>query len=130
MSQEGKQMEPVCDSSLEQHLERIEGYMRSCDLLTSPRRPSALRNELCAFLSAELPAAVDAWVGVVGPGLEIPPWDWTDLRDSMHMALVRWISHIQDPANIETYVYLRSHARRAFISHFPASRFLSGQMKI
>lgn len=123
-------MEPVCDSSLEQHLERIEGYMRGCDLLSAARVSSPLRDELCAFLSAKLPEAVDAWVRVVGPGLEIPPWDWTDLRDSMHTALVRWIRHIQDPGNIETYVYLRSHARRAFISHFPASRFLSGQMKI
>ncbi len=123
-------MEPVCDSSLEQHLERIEGYMRGCNLLNVPRVQSPLRRELGRFLSAKLPAAVDEWVSVIGPGLAIPEWDWPELRDSMRAALVRWIAHIEDPSNIETYLYLRSHARRAFISHFPASRFLAGQMKI
>jgi len=123
-------MEPVCDSSLERHLERIEGYMRGCDLLTCARVPGTLRDELSAFLLAELPEAVDTWVQVVAPALGIPEWDWTDLRESMCTALARWAHHIKDPENIETYVYLRSHARRAFISRFPASRFLSGQMKM
>ena len=39
----------------------------------------------------------------------------------------RWIRHIEDPENIETYVYLRSHARRGFISQFPPSRFLAAR---
>jgi PAS domain S-box-containing protein len=121
---------PACDSSLEQHLERIEGYMRGCDLLTYARVPSALRDELSTFLAAELPDALDTWVSVVGPGLGIPQWDWSDLRESMRAAVLRWIRHIADPKDIETYVYLRSHARRAFISRFPPSRFLSGQMRI
>jgi len=123
-------MEPVCDSSLERHLERIEGYMRGCALLTYPRMRSALRSELAAFVAAKITPAVDDWVAVIGPALGIPEWQWSDLRESMSEALARWIQHIENPENIETYVYLRSHARRAFIGQFPASRFLSGQMKI
>ena len=72
-------MEPVCDSSLERHLERIEGYMRGCALLTYPRMRSALRSELAAFVAAKITAAVDDWVAVIGPALEIPEWQWSDL---------------------------------------------------
>jgi len=48
----------------------------------------------------------------------------------MSDAMERWIRHIADPEDVETYAYLRDHARRGFISHFPASRFLAGQMKL
>jgi PAS domain S-box-containing protein len=123
-------MEPVGDSAFEQDLERIEGYMRGCDLLTYARVPSALRQELCVFLASRLPEAVEAWVKVVGPGLDIPEAEWPEIHASMRTALERWIRHIADPGNIETYVYLRSHTRHSFIARFPASRFLSGQMKI
>jgi PAS domain S-box-containing protein len=89
-----------------------------------------LRDELCAFLWAELPVAVDAWVDVVIPGLQIPESERAELRDSMRAALERWIRHIADPTDTATYVYLRSHVRRSFIAQFPASRFLSAQMQI
>jgi PAS domain S-box-containing protein len=123
-------MEPVYDSSLENHLQRIEGYMRGCDLLAYPRAASPLRRELAAFLAAQIPDAVDAWVRLIGPVLGIPEADWSDLRESMRAALGRWARHIENPDDTETFVYLRSHAHRAFISQFPPSRFLSGQMKI
>jgi len=123
-------MEPVYDASLAQHLKRIEAYMRGCGLLTYPRARSPLRTELAAFLMARIPAAVDDWLRLVGVPLGIPEWEWPDVRMSMRDALVRWVHHIEDPENIDTYCYLRSHARRAFISQFPASRFLSSQMKV
>jgi PAS domain S-box-containing protein len=123
-------MEPVYDSSLDKHLQPIEGYMRGCALLTQPRARSALRSELATFLFGKADAAVDQWLRTCGPGLGIPQSDWPDIRESMRDALLRWIRHIEDPDDIETYVYLRSHAHRAFISQFPASRFLSGQMRL
>lgn len=123
-------MEPVGEVPLEQDLEQIESYMRGCDLLAFPRVPSALRFELSAFLEARLTDAVETWVQVIGPGLAIAASDWADLRASMRIAMERWIRHIADPADIDTYRYLRRHTRHSFIAHFPASRFLSGQMKI
>jgi PAS domain S-box-containing protein len=123
-------MEPVYDSSLERHLERVEGYMRGCALLAQPRTRSPLRSELAAFLTSQVEVAVDDWVRMVGPGLAIPAGDWPDIRTSMRDALGRWIRHIESPDDIETYIYLRSHAHRAFIGQFPPSRFLSGQLKM
>jgi len=123
-------MEPVYDASLEEHLKRIEVYMRGCQLLTYPRTRSALRTELASFLKAKIPEAVDEWARLVAPAFGIPEWDWADIRASMREALDRWARHIEFPENIETYCYLRSHARRAFISQFPPSRFLSSQMKV
>lgn len=122
-------MDAVCDPSLEQHLERIEGYMRGCALLTHPHVPSPLRDELSAFLWAELPAAVNVWMDVVIPGLRIAAPEREELRASMCAALDGWIRHIADPTDTATYVYLRNHVSRSFIAQFPASRFLSGQMK-
>jgi PAS domain S-box-containing protein len=123
-------MEPVYDASLQEHLQRIEGYMQGCDLLTSPRRQGPLRRELAAFLSAKLTEVVDQWVRLIGGAFGIPQSEWEDVREWIRDAGVRWIRHIENPQDIETYVYLRNHARRGFISHFSASRFLSGQMKI
>jgi len=123
-------MEPVYDSSLESHLRRIEGYMRGCLLLTYPRERSALREELAAFILQEGPVAVEEWVALIGRAFNIPEWEWQGIRQGMNDALLRWSHHISNPEDIETYVYLRSHARRGFISQFSASRFLSGQMKL
>jgi len=123
-------MDPVYDSSLDVHLKRIEAYMRGCGLLTVPRVRGPLRTVLANCLTAHLDRAVDDWVRLVGPALGIPPSDWSDLHVAMQDAMLRWLRHIEDPDDVETYVYLRSHAHRAFISQFPPSRFLSGQMKM
>jgi PAS domain S-box-containing protein len=125
-----EEVSAACDAALAEHLKRIEGYMRGCTLLTYPRAKSALRRELGAFLSSRLTDGVELWVRQIGPALGIPEEDWSDMRESMRDALMRWIRHIEDPESIETYVYLARHARRAFISQFPASRFLSSQMKM
>lgn len=123
-------MDPVYDSSLDVHLKRIEAYMRGCGLLPVPRVAAPLRTVLADFMAEHLDRAVDDWVRLIGPALGIPPSDWRDLHAGMLEAMVRWVRHIADPDDVETYVYLRSHAHRAFISQFPPSRFLSGQMKM
>jgi PAS domain S-box-containing protein len=123
-------MDPVYDSSLEAHLRRIESYMRGCQLLAYPREPSPLREELTAFLRLVGEETIQSWVKLIGEALNIPRWEWATVQQGMNDALQRWIKHIEEPGDIETYVYLRSHARRGFISQFPASRFLSGQMKL
>jgi PAS domain S-box-containing protein len=118
------------DPALEQHLQRVESYMQSCGILTYPREASALRSELVAFLQRHSPQAVDEWMKLIGPAFSIPESQWPEVRSWMHDALSRWFRHIEDPSDVETYVYLRTHTRRGFISHFSASRFLSGQMKL
>ncbi|HVN84649.1 MAG TPA: ATP-binding protein [Candidatus Binatia bacterium] len=123
-------MEPVYDSSLEAHLRRIEGYMRGCKLLMFPRERGPLRDELAAFILEMAPAALNEWVELIGDAFNIPEWEWHGIRDGMNEALHRWAKHIANPEDIDTYVYLRSHARRGFISQFSSSRFLSGQMKL
>jgi PAS domain S-box-containing protein len=118
------------ESSLKQYLQRVEGYMLGCGLLTFPRRKSELRAELVAYLERRTPEAVDVWVKQIGPAFAIAEAEWPDVSNWMHDAMMRWVRHIEDPEDIETYIYLRNHARRGFISHFPASRFLSGQMRL
>ncbi len=119
-----------CDASLEKHLKRIETYMRGCGLMVFPRERSRLRQDLVAFLTDRLDESVDEWVGLIGHALAIPKADWGEMRQWMRDALTRWIQHIGEPEDVETYVYLREHARHAFIAGFPASRFLAGQTKL
>lgn len=122
--------EYACDASLEKHLKRIETYMRGCALMIYPRVRSRLREELVAFLGDHLDEAVDEWVQLIGSALAIPQSDWGEMRQWMRDGLTRWIHHIGEPEDVDTYVYLRQHARHAFISGFPASRFLAGQTKL
>jgi PAS domain S-box-containing protein len=118
------------DEALTEHLRRIEAYMRGCALLRFPRRRSPLRDELATALTEVLPDVVRTWVAHIGRAFVIPEPQWLGLSADIDEALRRWIDHIRDPENVETYVFLRSHARRGFISKFPASRFLSGQIKV
>jgi len=123
-------MESACDPSLEQHLQCVERYMRGCALLTYPRTKSALRSELAGLLLTRMPQAVQEWVDLACPAFGIPESQWAEVADWLREAMLRWVRHIEDPEDIDTYIYLRNHARRGFISHFPASRFISGQMKM
>jgi PAS domain S-box-containing protein len=122
--------EPGQDEALADHLRRIEGYMQGCVLLRYPRARSPLRDELAAALTDAVPEVVGTWVGHVGRAFRIPEVQWAGLAADMEEAVRRWIRHVADPNDCDTYVFLRSHARRGFISKFPASRFLSGQIKI
>jgi PAS domain S-box-containing protein len=123
-------MAPSKDYSLIEHLSRIEGYMRGCQLLRHPRESSPLRNELAGFLRRRLPEVLDEWVPLVCRAFSIPENEWGEIRQSIYGAMIRWVRHIEDPADVQTYRYLRNHARGGFISRFPASRFLAGQMAI
>jgi PAS domain S-box-containing protein len=117
------------DEALDEHLRRIERYMKGCTLLRFPRTRSALRDDLARVLDETMPEVVAEWVGHIGPAFGISRAQWPALADDIEIALRRWVRHIADPADCDTYVYLRRHARRGFISKFPASRFLSGQIK-
>ena len=104
--------------------------MKGCALLRFPRSRSPLRDELARALEDALPEVVRSWMAYIGRAFGIPEWQWPDLSTDIDEALQRWIRHIADPEDCDTYVFLRSHARRGFISKFPASRFLSGQIKV
>jgi PAS domain S-box-containing protein len=116
--------------SLPEHLKRIEAYMRGCGLLVHPREPSPLRSELAQFMSERLDDMVDEWVDQLSEAVRIPEDQRHGLRHDIYAATVRWIRHIENPEDVETYHYLQAHARRTFISQHPASRFLASQMKM
>lgn len=103
--------------------------MSGCALMHYPRTRSPLRDELARALMDALPEVVRTWVEYVGRAFRIPEGQWSGLSADIGEALERWIRHVQDPNDCDTYVFLRSHARRGFISKFPASRFLAGQIK-
>ncbi len=123
-------MKMTVDSTLEQHLQRIESYMRGCGLLTFPHVASPLRTELAGFIQGRAPEVVDEWMKQIGAAFSIPESQWPAVRAWMHEAMGLWAMHIRDPRDVRTYVFLRGHARRGFISQFAASRFLSTQMKL
>jgi PAS domain S-box-containing protein len=123
-------MQPLFEEPLEDHLLRVERYMRGCELLQFPRQPSPLRTQLATFIRERAAGVVDEWIGLIAPVYSLLPEQLPEIRQSMYDALLRWAAHIENPHNIETYLYLREHARHGFISHSSPSRFLSGQTKI
>ncbi len=123
-------MLPPFEETLEDHLTRVERYMRGCELLQFPRQPSPLRTQLATFIRERAAEIVDEWIGLIAPVYALLPEQIPEIRQNMYDALMRWASHIENPHDIDTYVYLREHARHGFISHSSPSRFLSGQTKV
>ena len=123
-------MQSLFEESLEDHLSRVERYMGGFELLRFPREHSTLRTELAAFIRGHAVAVVDQWVQLLVPIFSLAIERIPETQQNQLDALLRWARHIENPDDIETYVYLREHARHGFISHSPPSRFLSGQMKI
>jgi PAS domain S-box-containing protein len=123
-------MQPLFEEPLEDHLQRVEHYMRGCELLRFPREKSPLRTELATFIRERAIDIVDGWMTVAAPTFPISAERVPETIRNMQDALLRWARHIDDPNDIETYAYLHEHARHGFISHWPPSRFLSSQVKI
>jgi len=123
-------MQPFFEEPLEEHLRRVERYMRGCELMRFLREKSLLRTELATFMREHAAEIVNEWVALVAPVYPLPSERIRETTQNMYDALLRWARHVEDPDDIETYVYLHEHARHGFISHSPPSRFLSGQMKI
>jgi PAS domain S-box-containing protein len=117
------------DPSLARHLERIAAYVRRTGLQQVPAERQDLRRELARAIERHAPAVLDRWFADIGPALGIPAEDWSGIRADQLEAVGRWVRNIADPTDVDTYVYLSRHARRGFISHFPASRFLAVQMR-
>lgn len=118
------------ERAVREQLERVRAYMRGCGLAEHEMAPAEERRELAGWLRRVAPEAVDVWIRTIGPAFDIPEVQWPEVRRWMLEALERWARHIENPEDIGTYVYLRNHARRGFISHFPASRFLCSQMAL
>ena len=123
-------MQPLFEEPLEDHLTRVERYMPVCQLLQFPRHPSPLRTQLATFICERASGIVDEWISLIAPVYSLLPEQIPEIRQNMYDALLRWAAHIENPHDIETYVYLREHARHGFISHSSPSRFLSGQTKV
>jgi PAS domain S-box-containing protein len=115
---------------VEQQVARVRAYMEGCGLVVVPDSALELRRRLVGVLERLTPEVVEEWTRIVGRAFAIPEVQWPEVRDWMSSALQRWFRHIENPADVETYLYLRNHARRGFISHFPASRFLASQIRL
>jgi PAS domain S-box-containing protein len=123
-------MQPFLEEPLQEHLKRVEHYMRGCELLRFPREKSPLRTELAAFIRERTADVIEEWIAPVAPVFPIAADRVPETMRNMLDSLLRWTRHIEDPADMETYAYLHEHARHGFISHWPPSRFLAGQMRI
>src|SRR5262249_42985989 len=117
-------MQPFFEEPLEDHLKRVEHYMRGCELLRFPREKSPLRTELATFVREHAATIVDQWITLAAEVFSLPQERIHETAKNMYDALLRWARHI------ETYASLHRPARHGLIAHSPASRFLSGQMKI
>jgi PAS domain S-box-containing protein len=114
---------------LSAHLERIITYFRGAGLQEFPPSRTDLRHALAEFIERRTPALLEPWLRDIGHAFGIPERDWSRIKVDQEAAIRRWARHIRDPSDIDTYVYLSRHTRRGFIGRFPASRFLTGQMR-
>jgi PAS domain S-box-containing protein len=116
--------------TLPEHLERVRGYLRGLGVLAFPITETPLRGKLADFMETRLDEVVRIWAESIGTALEIDSSGIAALADDMREAQARWLAHIRNPDDVETYAVLRDHARGGFISRHPPSRFLASQIKI
>ena len=121
---------PVVDPTLARHVASIDAYTRGIGLQQVPADEQVLRRELAAFVVARTPGILPGWIAEIGPALAIPEHDWPGLVADQEAAVARWARHIADPTDVETYLFLRSHARHGIIGQYPASRFIAAQMRL
>jgi PAS domain S-box-containing protein len=117
------------DKGLKEQVQRVREYMLGCGLVNGGA-DAACRARLAALIRRLMPAIVPRWIETISAAFDIPEAQRPQVSHWMIEAAERWARHIADPNDLETYLYLRNHARRGFISHFPASRFLVGQMAL
>jgi PAS domain S-box-containing protein len=111
-------------------LERIRAYAEGMQLVDPDGADPEVRRALATFLKTRGPEVIARWVPEIGQTLGIPPAEWTRIEADQTAALGRWADHLADPADIVTFEYLHRHTRRGFIAQFPASRFLTAQMRL
>ena len=117
------------DPSLAHHLARINRYMRDSGLLRPGTDRGDLRQRLAAFIEERIAFVLEPWIREIGSTFGIPEAEWPGIMGDQEAAIRRWARHIADPADLDTYVFLRRHTRSGFIARFPASRFLTSQMR-
>ena len=115
--------------TLQDHLGRIQAYLRGCGLLTFPDE-TPVRAELARFMQDHSDETAQIWADTIGPAFEIDDEELEFLAKDMREAQARWLAHIRDPSDVATYEVLREHARGGFIAEHPPSRFLASQLKI
>jgi len=118
------------EPTLEDHLGRIAEYLHYMGLAAFPASETPLRRQLADFMELHLEEAVRRWLETVRGALGIAESHLEGLASDIREATRRWIAHIRNPEDVETYAVLRQHARRGFISQHPPSRFLASQLKI
>lgn len=115
--------------TLQDHLGRIQAYLRGCGVLAFPGE-TPVRRELARFMEEHSDETARIWADAIGPAFEIGDEELDFLAKDMREAQERWLAHIRDPSDVETYAVLREHARGGFIAEHPPSRFLASQLKI
>jgi PAS domain S-box-containing protein len=116
--------------ALTSHIDRIQAYTEGLGLVDPSMDRPDLRRALAEAIRTATPEVLARWVAEIGPTFGIPREEWAGLEADQAAALGRWARHIESPTDVETYEYLMRHARSGFIAQFPASRFLSAQMRI
>jgi len=117
-------------TALTSHIDRIKAYTEGLGLVDPKNDLPDLRRDVAAAIRAAAPSILETWVAEIGPTFGIAQSEWAGLKADQAAAMERWARHIEDPGDVETYDYLMRHARSGFIAQFPASRFLSAQMRI
>jgi PAS domain S-box-containing protein len=120
----------VVDPALTRHVERIDAYFRGIGLQQIAPAERELRRELAEFVIERMDTVLPRWMREIGPTLGIAEQEWPGIVADQMAAGRRWARHIADPADIDTYVFLRRHTRHGFIAQFPASRFIAAQMRL
>ena len=113
---------PEEEASIRSQLALIEKLLATQFGETWSREPSSLRTRVAAaeLIEQHLDGIVAQWEQAVA---QIFAGPLEKRRESLHNSLLRFVSHLRDPDNIESYVYLRKHCQEGMLSRANPAQF-------
>ena len=103
-------------------LAEIEGMLAALFGTAYDRGPVALaaRAKATTLVEAHFDDVVEEWASAVEKNFK----DWAPLnREGMGNSLLRFLAHLRDPDDVQTFVYLRRHCQEGMLARAKPSQF-------
>src|ERR1700682_5214428 len=116
------------------HLEKIEKLLRGLFGPIYSDEPESLegRSDVADIIEQHFDAIVSEWEEAIGAifGLPTVNREPGEASPDLVNSLIRFVAHLRDPNDLQTYVHLRKHCQQGMLSRAQPSQFNTIQIAL